>query len=63
MDEPYFHDPSNVSMVTHSREIYEKHGASLNINGVLYPTVITGDGYTSGLMSYMFNYFQPLELK
>ena len=63
MDKPYFHDPSNVSTVIHSREIYEKHGASLNINGVLYPTVITGDGYTSGLMSYMFNYFQPLELK
>lgn len=63
MDEPYFHDSSNAHFVVHSKHIYEKHGANLNINGVLYPTTMVGDGVTGALMNYTFNYFQPLELK
>lgn len=62
MTQPYFHDQVNAQFVLRPQEFYEKHGPHLTINGVAYPTRYSKDG-ENGLMRYMFNYFQPLELK
>lgn len=62
MTQPYFHDQVNADFVLRPHEFYKKHGPHLTINSVSYPTRYAQDG-ENGLMRYIFNYFQPLELK
>lgn len=62
MTQPYYHDQVNTRFVLRPEDFYKKHGPHLTINGVAYPTRYAQDG-ENGLMRYIFNYFQPLELK
>lgn len=64
MIQPYYHDQVNASFVLRPKDFYLEHGPHLTINGVSYPTRFAKEGEEgTGLMRYIFNYFQPLELK
>lgn len=62
MKKPYFHDDPAAKFLLRPRSFYEEHGAQWEINGVSYPTRLNTDK-SKGLMTFVFNYFQPLELQ